>query len=217
MRQWTADVAYDTIMRRRRIQRMATEEQTCTVEEMGMIERCLALFDAFDLSSGAAEELKHASTMEFAQTKRDQTTGKLVGRSRAVIHGASPEDLVAYTMEYYDSRHMLSYWDPHVDVRNEMLEIVNEHHIVGYYENHTPGLLNRTFLNSIIWKQLSSEPLVCIVCGMPIDHHFQIGPADEEHALRGESMRRYRFTALRPDVTLFEYATWLDPKGHRSW
>jgi hypothetical protein len=60
-RQWMADVAYDTIIRRRRIQRMATEEQTYTLEEMGMIERCMALFDAFDLSSGAARELQHAS------------------------------------------------------------------------------------------------------------------------------------------------------------
>jgi hypothetical protein len=72
MRQWTADVAYDTIIRRRRIERMATEEQTYTVEEMGMIKRCMALFDAFDLSSANANELESASTMEFARTKRDR-------------------------------------------------------------------------------------------------------------------------------------------------
>ena len=50
-RQWTANAEYDTIIRRRRIQRMATEEQTYTAEEIGMIERCTALFDAFDLRS----------------------------------------------------------------------------------------------------------------------------------------------------------------------
>ncbi len=105
MRQWTADAAYDTIIQRRRTQRMATEEQTYTVEEMGMIERCMALFDAFDLSSANANELESASTMEFARTKRDVTTGMLVGRSRAVIRGASPEDLVAYAMEG-DNRHI---------------------------------------------------------------------------------------------------------------
>ncbi len=213
MRQWTADVAYDTIIRQRRVQRMATEEQTYTVEEMGMIERCVALFDAFDLSSANAKELKHASTMEFAQTKRDLTTGNLVGRSRAVIRGASPQDLVAYAMEY-DSRHMLSSWDLRAYPRSEILEVVNEHHIVTYVENHTPGIQTLTFLNSMIWKQLSSEPLVYDVCSMPIDQHDQIGPADEEHAIRAESMRCYRFTAVRPDVTLFEYACWLDVKGH---
>jgi hypothetical protein len=212
-RQWIADVKYDTIIRRRRIQRMATEEQTYTAEEIGMIERCMALFDAFDLSSANAKELKHASTMEFAQTKRDEKTGKLVGRSRAVIRGASPQDLVAYAMEY-DSRHMLSSWDPRADPRSEILEVVNEHHIVTYVENHTPGFQNRTFLSSIIWKRLSYEPLVYYVCIMPIDQHDQIGPADEEHALRAEVMRCFRFTALRPDVTLFEYACWLDLKGH---
>jgi hypothetical protein len=211
-RQWIADVLYDTIIRRRRIQRMATEEQTYTVEEMGMIERCMALFDAFDLSSGAAEELKHASTMEFTQTKRDQTTGKLIGRSRALIRGASPEDLVAYVMEQ-DSRHKLSNRDPRVEPRSEILEIVNEHQIVTYVEHQTPGIHNRTFLNSMIWKQISSEPLVFIVSIMPIDQHDQIGPADEEHALRGESMRYFRFTALRPHVTLFEYVSSLDLKG----
>jgi hypothetical protein len=214
MRQWTADVAYDAIIRRRRIERMATEEQTYTVEEMGMIERCMALFDAFDLSSGAAKELKHASTMEFVQTKRDETTGRLVGRSRAVIRGASPEDLVAYTMEYSDSRHMLSYWDLRAYPRSEILEVVNEHHVIHYDENHTPGLHNRTFLNSMIWKRASSEPLVYDLCITPIVQHDRIGPADEAHAIRAETMRFYRFTALRPDVTLFEYATWLDLKGH---
>jgi hypothetical protein len=213
MRQWIADVKYDTIIRRRRIQRMAREEQTYTAEEIGMIERCTALFDAFDLSLANAKELKHSSTIEFAQTKRDLTTGNLVGRSRAVIRGASPQDLVAYAMEY-DSRHMLSYWDPRAEPRSEILEVVNEHHIVTYVENHTPGIQNRTFLNSMIWRQLSSEPLVYDVCSMPIDQHDQIGPADEEHALRAESMRCYRFTALRPDVTMFEYASWLDLKGH---
>jgi hypothetical protein len=212
-RQWIADVLYDTIIRRRRIERMATEEQTYTAEEMGMIERCTALFDAFDLSLANAKELKHASTMEFAQTKRDLTTGKLVGRSGAVIRGASPQDLVAYAMEY-DSRHMLSYWDLRVEPRSEILEVVNEHHIVTFVEHQKPGIQSRTFLNSMIWKRLSSEPLVYDVCIMPIDQHDQIGPADEENTLRAETMRRYRFTALRPDVTLFEYATWLDLKGH---
>jgi hypothetical protein len=212
-RQWTANAEYDTIIRRRRIERMATEEQTYTLEEMGMIERCMSLFDAFDLSLANAKELKHASTMEFAQTKCDLTTGKLVGRSGAVIRGASPQDLVAYAMEY-DSRHMLSNWDLRVAPRSEILEVVNEHHIVVYVENHTPGFHNRTFLNSIIWQQLSTEPRIFVLCVVPIDQHDQIGPADEEHAVRAEVMRCYRFTALRPDVTLFEYACWLELKGH---
>jgi hypothetical protein len=173
----------------------------------------MALFDAFDLSAGAAEELKHASTMEFAQTKRDQTTGNLVGRSRAVIRGASPEDLVAYTMEY-DSRHLFSLRNPRVAPRSEILEVVNEHHIVTYVEHQTPGLLNWTFLNSMIWKQLSAEPCIFVLGAVPIDHHFQIGPADEAHALRAETMRFFRFTALRPDETLFEFASSLDLKGH---
>jgi hypothetical protein len=213
MRQWMADVKYDTIIRRRRIERMATEEQTYSAEEMEMIARCMALFDASDLRSAKAKELEGASKMEFAQTKRDQTTGKLVGRSRAVIRGASPEDLVAYTMEY-DSRHLFSLRNARVDVRSEILEIVNEHHIVVYYENHTSGIQSRTFLNSVIWKQLSAEPRIFVLGVVPIENHFQIGPADEEHALRAETMRYFRFTALRPDVTLFEYASWLDLKGH---
>jgi hypothetical protein len=192
---------------------MAREEQTYAAEEMEMIARCMALFDAFDLSSANAKELKHASTMDFAQTKRDLTTGKLVGRSGAVIRGASPEDLVAYAMEY-DSRHMLSSWDPRVEPRSEILEVVNEHHIVTYVEKHIPGFQSRTFLSSIIWKQLSAEPRIFGLCVVPIDQHDQIGPADEEHAVRAEVMRCYRFTALRPDVTLFEYACWLDLKGH---
>ncbi len=212
-RQWMADVLFDTIIRRRRIQRMATEEQTYTVEEMRMIARCMALFDAFDLRSAKAKELEGASTMEFAQTKRDQKTGKLLGRSRAVIRGASPEDLVAYTMEY-DSRHHFSLRNPHVDVRSEILDIINEHHIVIYNEKCNAGFHNRTFLNSMIWKQLSAEPRVFVLGAVPIDHHFQIGPADEAHALRAETMRCFRFTALRPDVTLFEYASWLDLQGH---
>ena len=133
---------------------MATEEQTYTVEEMAMIARCMALFDAFDLSSANANEIESASTTEFAQTKRDQKTGKLVGRSSAVIRGASPEDLVAYAMEQ-DSRHKLSNLDPRVDVRSEILDVVNKHHIVTYVEKCNAGLQNRTFLSSIIWFTLS--------------------------------------------------------------
>jgi hypothetical protein len=212
-RQWIADVLYDTIMRRRRIERMETEEQTYTAEEMGMIARCMALFETFDLSAGAGKDLEGASAMDFAQTERDNKTGNLVGRSSAVIRGALPEDLVAYSMEY-DSRHILSLLDPHIDVRSELLEIVNEHHIVVYSENHTPGVQNRTFLSSVLWKQLSAEPRIFVLCVVPIDNHDQIGPVDEEHALRAEVMRCYRFTALRPDVTLFEFTSWLDLKGN---
>ena len=67
-RQWIADVKYDTIIRRRRIQRMATEEQTYSEVEMEMIERCMVLFDTFESSLAKAKELEGASTMEFAQT-----------------------------------------------------------------------------------------------------------------------------------------------------
>ena len=192
---------------------MAKEEQTYTVEEMGLIARCVGLFDAFDLRSAKAKELEGASTMEFAQTKRDQKTGMLVGRSCAVIRGATPEDLVAYAMEY-DSRHMLSLFDPQVDVRSEVLEIVNEHHIVAYSENRNPGFQNLAVLSSITWKQLSAEPGIFVLCVVPIENHFQVGPADEEHALRAEVMKCYRFTALRPDVTLFEFVSSLDLNGH---
>ncbi len=91
---------------------------------------------------------------------------------------------------------------------------MNEHRIVLYNENHNPGLRNRTFLNSVLWQQRSAEPRVFVLCVVPIDHHFQIRPADEEHALRAETLRFFRFTALRPDVTLFEFASSLDLKGH---
>ncbi len=214
-RQWTADVAYDTIMRRRRIGRMATEEQTYTAEEMRMIAQCIALFDVFDSASGvAAQELKcPTTTMEWARAKRDRNTGLLVVRARAVVRGASPQDMVAYSMEY-DSRDILSTWDPRVTVRSELLEIVNDHHTCIYNQKRSTGIANRTFLNAILWIRLCMEPLTYVVCVSPIEQHDRIGAADEENCVRAEVMRCSRYTALRPGVTLYEYVCWLDLKGN---
>jgi hypothetical protein len=212
-RQWIADVAYDSIVRQRRIQRMASGENTYTAEETRMIAKCMALFDAFDSGSEKAKPMKPASTIEWARTKLDRKSGELLGRSDAIIRGASPEDLVAYTMEY-DSRYATSRFDARVEVRSEILAIVNEHHIVIYNEYRATVIQNRSFINALVWKQLSAEPRVYVACGAPIDQHEQIGPADEAGRTRAESMRCHRFTALRPGVTLFENACWLDLKGH---
>ena len=132
---------------------MATQEQTYTAEEMGMIAQCMALFDVVDSASGAAQELRcPTTTMEWARAKRDQTTGLLVVRARAVIHGASPQDIVAYSMEY-GSRDILSTWDPRVTVRSEVLEIVNDHVYIQRKTHHwncQPDVPQRYFMDQAL-------------------------------------------------------------------
>jgi hypothetical protein len=210
-RQWIADVAYDAVFRKRRIQRMASEEQTYSAEEAGMLARCMALFDASDSGSQAAKPVKHASTIEWASTKRDVATGTLVGRSQAVIRGAKPEDLVAYSMEA-DSRHSRCSVDQRVAVQSEILEIVSDHHIVVSNETRSTGIKNPTRFTSIVWKKVSDEPLGYIAGLAPIDHHDQDEPV-KAHAVRAGDLVCFRFTALCPNTTLLEFACRFDPQG----
>ena len=158
------------------MKRMALMEQSYSVEEIGLIARGMKLLDAFDSAPAAAKELQIVTTMDSARKTYDARMGRVLAMCRAVMR-ASPQHVVAYMMEY-DSRHLRSTWNPQRDVRTEILEIVNEHHIVVCTEKcaGVKGILNRTFLNSFVWKQLSAEPVTFCLVAVPVERHERLTP-----------------------------------------
>jgi hypothetical protein len=177
------------------------------------IARGVALLGSFEASKGKATTLKHmASTLDRARVKHDPRTGHLIGEARAVVD-TSVLDYVAYMM-HQDSRHLTSTNDPAVMPRYEVVETVNEHHIVVFLEAQAgKPVRNRTFLSSVVCMRLSDEPLSHAVVSVPLEHHPKLCNANEQDRVRAEAMRSFRLTALGLVTTLLEYACWLDVKG----
>ncbi len=125
---------------------------------------------------------------------------------------ASPEDVAALLI-HSDSRFFKSNSDAAVVVREAILEEVNDHHRVHYYEVKTPPVHNRTFLSSLAIKKISDDPPVYVWVAAPILKHERISLHDERHAVRAEVTRCIRMTGVAENVTLVEYACTLDLKG----
>jgi hypothetical protein len=102
-------------------------------------------------STGKVVPMKHAKTVQVARTKYDKRIHKLVGEVELLVP-ASPEQVVAFLMNV-NSKFHLSDLDSDIDVRWELLEVKNLHHIVWLSEKKTAtGLQNRTFLGALLWR-----------------------------------------------------------------
>ncbi len=113
----------------------------------------------------------------------------------------------------YDGRHLQSSWDPAVDVRSEVLEHVNAHHIVVFNRKKATGCSNRTFLNSTVAKRVADDPPTYMVVVMPIAQHDKITPNDEKGAVRAESCRAFKLTEVAEGITKMEYTCSLNLRG----
>ncbi len=156
-------------------------------------------------------QLKRSATITRSETKLDAAGRLLLGRAEAEV-SASPQEMIAYLLNY-DGRHIQSDFDPVVDVRLDMVERMNGHHTVVFIRKKSPGLSDRTFLNSNIAKKVAENPTTYVLVSVPIPQHPKITPKDEAGAVRAESFRGFRCTEVAPGRTRLEYVCSLDLKG----
>jgi hypothetical protein len=210
---WIEDVAYDMAQRQDRIAAMESAPgcaYTCAENEL--IEKGMALFTRFESSSkSSVTELKHSATVTRLETNRDAATGRLLGRATAEVC-ATPQEIVAYLLNY-DGRHLHYNDDPAVDVRDEILQYVNAHHAQIFNRKRARGVRDRTFLNSVVGKKTSDDPLTYVLVGVPIPDHAKVSLKDEAGAIRAENFRSFRCTEVTPGRTQMDYVCSLDLKG----
>ena len=229
---WLVDLEHDRKIREGMMAEMVADGTLYDHEEDSMMQRLLAMLAAdsvlvsqissrsysqamqrsFSQAIQAPEvrHAKHGPTVGSSWTKLDKESGRLVGNTQLVIRGAGPLDIVAYLMDV-KSRISESRTDPRVQVRFEIKEVRNAHHIVTFYESNMAPFQNRTFLNASVWKKLSGTQYVW--CSYPIASHPSITPSDERHTLRAETEQCMRLTCIAEGVTTVEYACSTDLKG----
>jgi hypothetical protein len=187
----------------------------------------LALFKLFESSTPSTTRLIRPKTFTRFETKQDAATGRLLGFAELQVRAALL-DIVAFMLDA-DSNYVqsLNAADPNV-VRSEVLEKVGPHHTIvfqrfkssaakafakAFAHFKTPGISDRTFLNSLIAKQVADCPLTYVVAIVPIPCHDKVDRMDNVGAVRAELCRSFRCTEVEPGVTNVEYCVSLDMKG----
>jgi hypothetical protein len=211
---WVDDTTHDAAQRQIRVLSMASASgRAYNAMENEAIERGLAMMALFDGSSGGLKQLPHSATIDRSEMKHDDASGLLLGRSDAVIRGATPQAVAAYLL-HFGSRHIKSNRNPATDLRTEALEYVDSLHTVIFNRFRLgAGLRERTFLNSVIAKKLEDAPTKYVVVGMPIPIHAKLSPKEEAGAIRAENCRCFMATEVTPGVTHLQYVCSLDLKG----
>ena len=204
------DVDRDQEQRLARIGELASPSgRAYSTMENHAVASCLGMFDTFDSNSVGATQPNRSATMTRLETKFDEATRLLLGFAEAEIR-ADPLLIVAYCLNA-DSR-CLSTSNRNL-IRYEVFHI-NAHHAVVFLRSKLPGVSrDRTFLVSVIAKQVADDPPTFVVAVVPIPSHDKIRPKDEAGAVRAESCRSFRITAVAPGVSKLEYACTLDLKG----
>jgi hypothetical protein len=208
---WIDDVMHDAKEREDRIAELESTEAFSTAEN-ATIEKCMGAFKLFNGRDAGTTHLKHSPTITRLETKLEEAGRLLLGQAVAQYR-ADPREIVAFFLSL-DSRFMksLDAANPNL-VRFESLERVNGHHTIAFGRYSGPGVDDRTFLMSVIAKQLTEEPLSYAVAVIPIPRHDKIGLKDEARAVRAEVYRSYRLTESSPGVTTVEYSCSIDLKG----
>jgi hypothetical protein len=206
---WIDDVVCDTARRNDRIAAMPLAQYSTAETEA--IEQCKGMLALFEGHDAGTTQLKHSATITRLETKLDAAGRLLLGRAEAQFR-ADPRDIAAFFLNL-DSRFMalLDASNPNM-VRFESTS-VNAHHTIAFGRYSGPGVSDRTFLMSVIAKQLAAEPLTYAVAVVPIPRHDIVSAKDEAHAVRAEVYRSYKLTKEAPGVTKLEYSCSIDLKG----
>ena len=208
--QWLLDVELDKAWRDAMILKMRQGGHVCGEEETELIAKCCSLLDT-TRHPGTVRMLRHSCTVLSAWTKRNKPSGMLIGRVETLIR-ASPELIIAYQMNV-DSKDKLSR-RPKGELRREILEVPNLHHLVLGCEMKLHGCLaNRIFLASLVWRKVCDAPPTFIWAFVPIDRHDRLPPEQEAHTVRGSTSRYLRLTQISEHVTHLDYACYIDFKG----
>jgi hypothetical protein len=211
---WIKDVAHDTKQREDRIAELESASgHVYDLLEDALIAKGDAMFAVFEASSAGAKQLKHSALIMYSHMKLDEASGLLYGRAAAMIR-ATPQEIVANFLVSVDSRFTQSTIDPTVFIRSDVVERVNSHQTVVFNRLKVgPGLLHRTFLNSIVAKRVADDPPTYVVVGLPIAQHDKITAKDEKGAVRAENCRAFRLTEVAEGITKMEYTCSLNLGG----
>jgi hypothetical protein len=211
---WLEDVDHDKERRQERIAAMnsmsAAAASYTALENQG-IDEGMGMFAVFESTATPAQQVKHCASIDRCETKLDEKSGLLLGRSESEVR-ASPEEIVAYTLNFFGSRIHQSLADP-TSVRQICLQNVHGCHTICFNRAKAAGISHRTFLFSIVAKKLTAEPAAYAVVVFPIPSHAQIGPKDEAGAIRAETRRNFMITEVAPGVSRVNYCVSLDLKG----
>jgi hypothetical protein len=170
------------------------------------------MFALFDGNAAPTTHLPCSATTRRSETKYDEATRLLFGFVEIEIR-TTPLEFIAYTLNL-DSRFLQSTYAADADVVfSKLLETVNPHHRIRLNRYKARGVSDRTFLYSIIAKQLAEEPPTFFVAVVPIPSHANVDQKDEAGAVRAEAYRSFRLTELALGVTKLEYCCSLDLKG----
>jgi hypothetical protein len=194
---------YDKAQRQERIDKLALAASQYSTTEKEAIERCLAMCALFERSSGRVTQLSGSKLLTRLETKYDEATRLLFGRAECEVR-AAVRDVLAFYVNI-DSRHLsvdLS-GDPAI-ARWDVLEEVNGHHMVSFLRGRAPGVTDRTFLNSLIAKQIAEDPPSFLVAVVPLASHVKINRKDEAGAIRAEVCRSFRLIETSPGLTKLE-------------
>jgi hypothetical protein len=176
-----SDADHDRVWRQAMVQEMtAGSEQMYSADETGAIAEGLSLFAAVRTGEGKTRAAKHKSTVDWARTKHHEHSGLMIGETQAMVRGFC-QDIVAYLV-HFDSRHFAS--DSGIGRTFAVLERKNLHHIVTFMEFRQHVFRTRTFVNSVVWQQISDRPLTYVVVAVPCDHQHL---APLEQARRGQA------------------------------
>ena len=210
---WIDDSRRDAQHREDRIAALASPSgRMYSTMDNELIRKGMAVFAVYKRSSAGVTQLKHSATITCCETKLDIATGLLLGRGTAMLR-ATPQEVVAYMLNQ-DSRHLQSLSDPSVWVRSEVVQHVCPHHTIIFLRfRFGAGLSERTFLNSLVAKQVADDPPTFVLVGVPIAHHAKITPKDEAGAVRAESRRSFQLTEVAPGVTKVDYVCSLNLNG----
>jgi hypothetical protein len=208
---WLNDVENDGAWRDAMVDQIRNICHVPTEEEATLIAEGTAQLDAFAKTKGRVRSLKLSTTVT-ARTKYDKKSGRCIGEMECDVHGATPEDIVAYLM-HFDSKIRTSQLNRGV-VRHETLEVKSLHHAVAFSEMKTiRESRSRTFLNALLWDQISDSPLNYTWVAVPIKSHPEV-PQDDIHAVRSEVTRCCRLTQMTGGKTKVEYAFSTDWNGN---
>jgi hypothetical protein len=210
---WLDDVMHDAKGREDRIAEMALSSGgSYSSMEKDAIEKSTALFGLFERRSASSIQRKHAATITLSETNQDPVTRQLFGHVKAEIR-ADSLDLVAFILND-DSRFMRSLDAADAAcVRSEVVATVNPHHRVVFTRFKAPGLSDRTFLTSLVSKQVAVDPPTYVVAVTPIPSHENILPKDEAGAVRAECYKSFRCTEVAPGLTELDYFVALHLNG----
>ena len=210
---WIEDVAHDTKRREDRIAELESASgQVYDLLEDALIAKGDAMFAVFEASSAAATQLEHSELIMYSETMLDAATGLLYGRAAAMVR-TTPQEIVAICLDSVDSHFNRSTVDPTVFIRAEVVEHVNAHHTIIYNRCKAPGISDRTFLNSIVAKNVEEDPITYMIVALPIAQHEKITRKDEKGVVRGENCRAFKLTEVATGITKMEYACSLNLGG----